>query len=67
MLLGKMNARLLFPGGHTWLISYNNELPAPMEVLLMTASRRQAQRDLEAVIDEPLKRGERANHGDSHW
>ena len=30
----------------------------------MTASRRQAQRDLEAVIDEPLERGERANHGD---
>lgn len=33
----------------------------------MTASRRQAQRDLEAIIDEPLKRGERANHGNPHW
>ena len=31
--------------------------------LLMTTSRRQAQRDFEAVIDEPLERRERANHG----
>ena len=33
----------------------------------MTTSRRQAQGDLEAVVDEPLKGGEGANHGNSHW
>ena len=45
---------------------YTANLLALLENFLVTTSRRQAQRDLEAVIDEPLERGERADHGNSH-
>ena len=59
-----MNARPFSPRGILGL--YTADFLAPLDTFLMTTSRRQAQGDLEAVIDEPLKRGEGANHGNSH-
>ena len=58
-----MNARPLF---HEAYLAYYTAVLSASGTSLMATSRRQAQCDLEAVIDKPLKRGERANHGNPH-